>query len=208
MSEMESRTIGSPSPFQAKRLALFRCFGERHRWHRWQKTLIVLRCLQCRNPFSSYLASCSRAAQSVAISRWSRRRSRIVSGGRQPIPRSVGEKHVHRNSREGSRCMIPGICDFRLTLELLAANGCELQHRQYRSRAQLLDRAVDFGVTLAVLMGQTDRRGTEPRRRVQKMLELQHPLPLWARRSRPRTNPKSSASAVPPLSRAHKSTAK
>ena len=109
-------------------------------------------------------------------------------------------KHVHRNSREGSRCMISGICDFRLTLELLAANGCELQHRQYRSRAQLLDRAVDFGVTLAVLMGQTDRRGTEPRRRVQKMLELQHPLPLWARRSRPRTNPKSSASAVPPLS--------
>lgn len=95
--------------------------------------------------------------------------------------------------------MIPGICDFRLTLELLAANGCELQHRQYRSRPQLLDRAVDFGVTLAVLMGQTDRRGTEARRRVQKMLELQHPLPLWTRRASPRTNPKSSASAILPL---------
>jgi len=33
-------------------------------------------------------------------------------------------------------------------------------------------------VTCAVVMGQTERWGTESRRRVQKVLELQHLLPV------------------------------
>jgi len=62
------------------------------------------------------------------------------------------------------------------------------------SLVPVLDREVDFGVTLAVLRGQTDARAQNRAAEFKKCLNY-NILCHWARCARPGTNPKSGTSA-------------